>query len=281
MLPINLTVNGDLNQNLWGALVGDVTGNWTPAQAALAVNKGNQAQVRNDVEICVPDLEVQPGDMIRVPLTISGMDDGDEIVGFQYDLNYLDNLTYVGIEQNGTLTEEWTVNDYPSIDENRLIINGFSLASGIFDDGIFIYILFETAAESGSATIEFNQLMVNEGDPTVGVCAEMGEVVSVDPEETSPHAPTKSMLYQNIPNPFNPQTTIQFDTAIDGRVNLTIYDLQGHLIKTLTDDLVTAGSYQLVWNGKNEHGQEVPSGVYFYNLTTPDEQQTRQMILLR
>ncbi|MCK4236430.1 MAG: T9SS type A sorting domain-containing protein, partial [Candidatus Krumholzibacteria bacterium] len=93
--------------------------------------------------------------------------------------------------------------------------------------------------------------------------------------------PEPFALHQNIPNPFNPITTIRFDVPKRGRVRLAVYDVQGRLVRVLLDGEVDAGSRELVWNGKDVGGRNVSSGVYFYSLETPGFTQSRKMILMR
>ena len=97
--------------------------------------------------------------------------------------------------------------------------------------------------------------------------------------------PQNIALHVNFPNPFNPNTTIQFDlpaatnTTFD--VRLEIVDVAGRLVKTLVNDKFTAGSYAINWDATNQRGASVPSGVYFYRLMANEEIQTRKMTLTR
>jgi len=88
-------------------------------------------------------------------------------------------------------------------------------------------------------------------------------------------------LEQNYPNPFNPSTTIRYNILESGRVTLKIYDLLGREIKTLVNENQINGKYQVLWNGENNFGSNVSSGVYFYQLKAGDFIQTKKMILLR
>jgi len=93
--------------------------------------------------------------------------------------------------------------------------------------------------------------------------------------------PTKVALYQNFPNPFNPSTIIRYDIAEPGMVNLRIYDVTGALVRVLETRLRDRGRYQIGWNGENNRGEQISSGVYFYRLTAPGYSQTRKMVLIR
>jgi len=88
-------------------------------------------------------------------------------------------------------------------------------------------------------------------------------------------------LYQNYPNPFNPQTTIRFYLPQASEVELAIYDALGKRIKTLLNEVVTAGEHQQIWNGKVESGEQAGSGIYFYRLKSGKKILSRQMALLQ
>jgi len=100
-------------------------------------------------------------------------------------------------------------------------------------------------------------------------------------DETS-SLPRVSALYQNTPNPFNPTTTIYFDVAREGHVELRIYDAAGRAVKTLVNGSLAGGrNLPVTWNGMNDSGNRVPSGIYFYKLVTVDLTATKKMVLLK
>jgi hypothetical protein len=88
-------------------------------------------------------------------------------------------------------------------------------------------------------------------------------------------------LAQNFPNPFNPVTTIRFDVKDRGHVSLKIYNVAGQLVKTLVDEVKDASSYAIHWDGTNNIGTEVASGVYFYEMESGNFRKTMKMVLLR
>ncbi|MCK4652932.1 MAG: T9SS type A sorting domain-containing protein, partial [Candidatus Cloacimonetes bacterium] len=93
---------------------------------------------------------------------------------------------------------------------------------------------------------------------------------------------TKVDLYQNYPNPFNPETTIKFTTKnTEKNTKLTIYNIKGQKVKTLLNEKLDAGTHQVVWNGKDENGKSVTSGIYFYKLKAGNYISTKKMILLK
>ncbi|MCU0640061.1 MAG: T9SS type A sorting domain-containing protein [Candidatus Krumholzibacteria bacterium] len=106
------------------------------------------------------------------------------------------------------------------------------------------------------------------------------ELLNGDDHEL-PVVPVVTALMQNYPNPFNPVTTISFDMAKAGRVAINVYGVSGHLIRTLVDNYMEPGRYNIDWDGRDNNGSRVSSGVYFYRMRTADYNSTRKMILLR
>jgi len=103
-------------------------------------------------------------------------------------------------------------------------------------------------------------------------------LASLIPEETA--------LLRNYPNPFNPETWIPYQLAESAEVTLTIYDMNGHLIRRLAVGHQAAGMYQsrsraVYWDGRNQLGEPLASGLYFYTLTAGEFTETRRMLILK
>jgi hypothetical protein len=101
--------------------------------------------------------------------------------------------------------------------------------------------------------------------------------------------PAGFALSQNYPNPFNPVTRIQYEVGSNQqnaensarRTTLKVYNLLGQLVRILVDEKQAPGSYQVVWDGKDENGEEVSSGIYLYRLESDRYVETKKMVLLR
>jgi hypothetical protein len=93
-------------------------------------------------------------------------------------------------------------------------------------------------------------------------------------------APRAFALAQNYPNPFNAQTRINFNAA-GGATKLEIYNVTGALVKTLVNDPIEPGYHSIVWDGRDNRGESVSSGVYFYRLKDSSGVQFRHMTLLK
>jgi hypothetical protein len=101
------------------------------------------------------------------------------------------------------------------------------------------------------------------------------------PPTTDAGPAIKNDLSQNYPNPFNPQTTIAFSLKERGNVSLKVYNVSGELVRTLMDEAQDKGAHTKVWDGRNDAGQSVSSGVYFYKLVSNNFSQTKKMVLLK
>jgi len=108
-----------------------------------------------------------------------------------------------------------------------------------------------------------------------------GDVIEAT-ETADTFVPTVSSLHQNRPNPFNPTTTVSYDVAEPGVVSIRIYNVSGQLVRALVDGFKGVGRYEAVWDGRDNSGATVSTGVYFYRMTAPGfASQTNKMVLLK
>ena len=163
----------------------------------------------------------------------------------------------------------------------------------------------ESAAAYSGTFVELSRRAAKAGDvleieahspnPYVGVQPVPQIVVSAEDVLTSRmvlpdlelyEIPSETQLLANYPNPFNPETWIPYQLSGDSPVSISIYDLTGDLVRTLSIGFKTAGFYHsrdraAYWDGRNAFGERVASGTYFYRLTTPSHQQTRRLVILK
>ncbi len=99
--------------------------------------------------------------------------------------------------------------------------------------------------------------------------------------EETPDAGLRTCLKGNYPNPFNPETSINFSLKEETQASVTVYNMKGQKVKTLVNEFMTSGDHSIVWNGKDDNGSDVSSGVYFYKLTTKNYSQINKMILMK
>ena len=113
---------------------------------------------------------------------------------------------------------------------------------------------------------------------TVDLHLTLGESTVMVDEEMLPN---DFNLFQNHPNPFNPQTTIRFTIPSTQNASIAIYDMMGRTIRKVNMDGLLPGIHQFKWDGKNQRGSSVSAGIYLYKLSTLNFSMTRKMILLK
>jgi flagellar hook assembly protein FlgD len=135
------------------------------------------------------------------------------------------------------------------------------------------------------AAVKFNNSIYvfggeNQFDKIVASIEKLDLMTDVDLEnnETSP---LNFSLEQNYPNPFNPTTTISFKIPQKSKVLLEIFDIFGKRIKTLIDDELKTGTYKVEWNGRDEKGNPLSSGIYIYRLSAGKVFLTKKMTLIK
>jgi hypothetical protein len=104
-------------------------------------------------------------------------------------------------------------------------------------------------------------------------------ISSIDDDQQA--VPLVYELYQNYPNPFNPITEIRFTLPKSEKVELVIYDVLGRKVSKLIDASMSSGRHTAIWNGTDDYGNAVASGVYFYRLESKNFTQTKKMILMK
>jgi len=93
--------------------------------------------------------------------------------------------------------------------------------------------------------------------------------------------PISFSLRQNYPNPFNPQTIIEYELAGDCEVEIAVYNILGQKVQTLVKEFQKTGQHRVEWDSKDEKGEDVSSGIYFYRIKTPEFSQAKKMVVLR
>jgi len=131
--------------------------------------------------------------------------------------------------------------------------------------------------ETGSYTVS---LEISDGSEIVTEIK--FDYIVVDPSEAENEViPLRTELLGNYPNPFNPETVIQYQISEVSKVSLSIFNIKGQLIKTLVDDIEQFGEHSVVWSGKDDNNDLVNSGIYFYRLEVGSDTLTKRMVLLK
>ena len=168
------------------------------------------------------------------------------------------------------------------------------VSGGEGDVGQYDVTFVDTKAARAAQVGDVLEIKASSPNPLIGV-QPLRHIVSVDDVKNSRiqltelvtyEIPAKTELLLNYPNPFNPETWIPFRLAEDSQVSLTIYDRTGRVVRSLDVGHRPAAVYEsrakaIYWDGRNDFGERVASGMYFYTLTAKDFSATRRMVILK
>jgi hypothetical protein len=187
---------------------------------------------------------------------------------------------------------------FPNVDKaNGKISVGISQKSpqtGAQGSGVVARVKMKMAANAPAGTtvtITLQNVAANDPAGNSITLTPAGKCITTGVNEFTHTSGTPNVfaLHANAPNPFNPSTTIKYDLAKPVEVKLVIFDLMGRQVRTLVDQRQPAGRHAITWDGRNEQGQAIASGVYIYQIRASDPSagagqafvQTRRMALLR
>ncbi len=117
--------------------------------------------------------------------------------------------------------------------------------------------------------------------PATQVTCGAGFALEGDEWNESWDIPTETALLGNYPNPFNPSTTLRYGLSEPGQVSLKVYNMLGQLVRTIVDEQQVEGYHEAVWDGRNEIGATVASGIYIYRMAAGNIVETRRMLLVK
>lgn len=113
--------------------------------------------------------------------------------------------------------------------------------------------------------------------------AKIEELISITSVEPRDRTPETFTLFQNAPNPFSETTQLAFELGADGQnqpIKITVYDILGRAVRTVISGRFSAGKHTVNWDGRNERGQRVPAGVYFYVLQSGPTRLVKRLIFV-
>jgi hypothetical protein len=171
-------------------------------------------------------------------------------------------------------TRDWVMTDAWSHGDGSIFVGGFD-TRGTDANGAVELVHVRLRRNDANADASLIRL-TNFVDDLAGA--------TVTAADETPVGPVVFGLHQNHPNPFNPQTSIGFDVpAQAGRVSvrLSVYDVRGQLVRVLVDGAREPGAHTVTWDGRDQRGTAVTSGIYFYRLTAGGFQESRRMVLLK
>ncbi len=217
--------------------------------------------------ISLGDIEALSDERFAVPVLIDEM---DGVVSGQLELSFDPTKLKALDATTSDLTSDYLYAYNAQDGRLRLSFAGIESVEG---SGRIAEIIFESV-DSGIETIgEIDLISAKLNEGLFSVVISQFEGISDVPDSYS--------LYQNYPNPFNPQTVIHYDLPVGSQVQLSVFNLMGQKVATLVDGYRSVGSYSVVWDGKDDKGKNVASGVYLYRMETDGFVRTRKLILMR
>jgi uncharacterized repeat protein (TIGR01451 family) len=233
---------------------------------------------------------------MRTTMELGGMDNCVTVSSISFDPDLANNIAcsqvhiLVPVElssfnarsNQGKVILNWTTQ---SETENL----GFHILRSESENGLYVRINQEMIQGAGTTSSVSSYQFVDENElkPQTNYFYKLvdvdykGRLNTHGPVSTVVEVPTKHALEQNYPNPFNPETRINFSLKEAGRVTLTIYNVRGEAVRTLVSGQVSAGAHMVVWDGRNEYGQSLPSGMYIYTMRVNNFEEKRTMMFLK
>jgi hypothetical protein len=235
--------------------------------------------------LTVDNVIVRPGATLTIPI---GLNNPGGILSSSLTLNF-DPAVLTFVELGATDLSKGFLMDYKEVDGSlRILLAG---TVPIDKEGSLVNVTFQVAetAEKGSqislTDIRFNEETILSQGAAAKVALE-SEALGVSP--FADNIPEEYSLAQNYPNPFNPETVVRFGLPGQSAVRLTIYDLHGRQVRGLLDGGLSPGYHEVTWDGRDDAGKQVSSGLYLYRLVargdvSPERDtfsQTRKLVLL-
>ena len=195
--------------------------------------------------------------------TVSPLTGGDTTL-FHFQVTYIDSD-----------------NNLPTV--RKLYIDGSSYEMAAYDHQYSDSALFTYSLNGFDPGQHHFYFLFSDGQKEVSTTVDSFRVTGLEDREERPDIPQAFCLYQNYPNPFNSTTAISYQLSAvrPHHTTLKIYNILGQKIRTLVDEKQPPGNYSILWDGKDENGRPVSSGIYFYRLKAGNFCQVRKMVLLR
>ncbi|MCL2064718.1 MAG: T9SS type A sorting domain-containing protein [Candidatus Cloacimonetes bacterium] len=264
----------DRNINESGYLTYYVTAVYTHAES----KHSNYVQMYIEPEPNVPVLG-EPKNLrgeYMPPSTVTAQGQGDGKKGSHNDGMW---ETKGGSDEprGGSVTLTWEAPDYEHTIflGYRIYRNNFAIAEIVDIDEMYFS---EANIQEIGLLVYCVTAVYSDGESITSNIFEATNVVS---DDDSTEVSYQTILVNNFPNPFNPATTIAFELAVDSIVSIDIFNVRGQRMKTLANEHFGVGFHSVEWNGTDDNGRSVGSGIYFYRMVSGDFTDVKRMVLLR
>ena len=223
-------------------------------------------------------LTLSEREMVGVEVEIALRLEGnvDEVKGVSAAVAYdTDGLEFVSARLSSDMSSPLgDVFFWSGTEEGRVLVDALVLGTDVTigGSGDLAVLTFRVVGDGYSLDVE--SARIRNAD-NVELDAKLGDI------ESGGEMPLVFRLVQNAPNPFNPVTKVAYHVPRESKVTIRVYDVSGRVVRTLLDGVVEPGCHEAVWNGTNDAGESVGSGIYFCTMEAPDFHDSRKMTLLK
>lgn len=265
----SFTLNSDTTVNFRAYLAGDVNLDW-----GAGFNPGQEhggVATSSKVSLLINHISVHEDEYIDVPLIVET--DSDTVYTILFSLQY--DPVYLSYQA----TEKTDISNDFMMEANGTETGRVHIAmagvQGIKSSGIVLRLRFKSvdpSIEDLHTPLIFIRALVNDQPARTS----NGEIFFTDTSDVE-QFPEDFALYQNYPNPFNSQTRILYQLPVPSLVRITIYNIMGNKIKMLENKHRPVGTHGVIWDGRDSHGTEMPSGIYIYEIKANGFIQSKKM----
>ncbi len=257
-------LTSDTTDNYKGIIYGDVNGSWGLAESSLIGSNAAEATTR------LENIDGEPDDKISLPLC---MDGGSSITAISFVIEYNSQVMKALGASVTSLTQDYLI--ACNIQENRLKV-ALAGRKPINITGEMVNLEFKVLVPELPDLrnqLQITEIVINDGNNDANTHItefNLGSPLRVE-----------YRLYQNYPNPFNHETIIKYQILKPGKVVLKIFNIDGQEVRTLLNEDNEAGIHNILWDGKNDKSQDVPSGLYLYRIQVGEFQLVKKLLLIK
>ncbi|MDZ7399860.1 MAG: lamin tail domain-containing protein [candidate division KSB1 bacterium] len=270
----SFVLNQNINQHFQAYISGDVDLNWGSDSLVSQISDSTIV----GISLKLGQVENQGAQFITVPLSAEIAHGAfySMMISLQYETTY---LAYQWCEPTDA-SKKFIVEDNGG-QPGKLQIAMAGL-DPIVSSNVVLKLHFKVLTTGGGRTFHTQLLFTRSLVNDLPVKSHHGIVILTDISDFEVPLPMEFKLFQNYPNPFNFQTQIRYQLASPGATRLCIYNLMGHRVRVLVNEQYqAAGTYQFNWDGRDENGQMLPSGIYLYELRSGGLVKRNKMVMVK
>ena len=244
----------------------------------LNVKAKSQSHIHNAMEIGRRAYAKASFDMFDTPV----FPDVESSLSLSADLNATRESKYMrDVRDIEELNGVWNLKIDADIDEKEIFLSG--VLKGKIPEGLSIAFIDIPERKAIFNFLEYGLQIIKNSNISYDIKIIMGELDYVQQmsDEILENIPSTFSLSQNYPNPFNPVTKLDYNLPLRSKVNISIYNVLGQEIKILVNGVKEYGYHSITWNGQDNLGKEMASGVYFARITSQGFTKTRKMLLVK